>query len=54
MPSPLPEETRQGLTTLYDNTFSTLEEYQKFTVNRLIMWNNTLDYKLFDSLYVGH
>jgi hypothetical protein len=26
-PSPLPEETRQGLTALYDNTFPSLEDY---------------------------
>jgi hypothetical protein len=26
-PSPLPEKARRGLTTLYNNTFSTLEDY---------------------------
>jgi hypothetical protein len=26
-PSPLPEETQRGLTTLYDNTFPTLKDY---------------------------
>jgi hypothetical protein len=54
MPSPLPEETQRGLATLYDNTFPTLKDYQEFTVNHLVMWGNTLDYKLFDSLYVSH
>jgi hypothetical protein len=54
MPSPLPEETRHGLATLYDNTFPTHEEYREFAVNRLAMWGNTLDYKLFDTLYLTH
>jgi hypothetical protein len=53
-PSPLPEETQRGLTTLYDNTFPTLEDYREYTVNRLVMWGNTMKYKLFDSLYVNH
>jgi hypothetical protein len=52
-PSPLPEETRRGLTTLYDNTFSTLEDYREFIVNHLVMWGNTMEYKLY-SLYVNH
>jgi hypothetical protein len=26
-PSPLPEQTRQGLVTLYDNTFPNLKDY---------------------------
>jgi hypothetical protein len=53
-PSPPPEETRRGLATLYDTTFATLEEYCKFTVNCLILWGNTMEYKLFDTLYVNH
>jgi hypothetical protein len=53
-PSPLPEETWRGLTTLYDNTFPTLEDYWEYTVNRLVMWGNTMEYKLFNSLYVNH
>jgi hypothetical protein len=52
--SPLPEETWCGLATLYDNTFPTAKEYCEFTVNRLVMWGNTLDYKLFDILYMTH
>jgi hypothetical protein len=36
-PSPWPEETWRGLTTLYNNTFPTLEDYREFTVSRLIM-----------------
>jgi hypothetical protein len=52
-PSP-PEEIRHDLATLYENTFSTAEEYREFTVNHLIMWGNTLDYKLFDTLYMTH
>jgi hypothetical protein len=54
MPSPPPEETQHGLATLYDNTFPTHEEYREFAVNRLAMWGNTLDYKLFDTLYLTH
>jgi hypothetical protein len=53
-PSPLPEQTRRGLITLYDDTFPTLEDYREFTVNRLVMWGNTMEYKLFDSLYINH
>jgi hypothetical protein len=53
-PSPPPEEIQHGLATLYDNTFPTHEDYREFTVNRLMMWGNTLDYKLFDTLYLIH
>jgi hypothetical protein len=53
-PSPPPEETWHGLAALYDNTFPTHEDYREFTVNRLTMWGNTLDYKLFDTLYLTH
>jgi hypothetical protein len=53
-PSPLPEETQRGLTTLYDNTFPTLKDYREYTVNRLVMWGNTMEYKLFNLLYVNH
>jgi hypothetical protein len=52
--SPPPEETRNGLTTLYDTTFPTLENYHKFTVNCLILWGNTMKYKLFNNLYISH
>jgi hypothetical protein len=53
-PSPPPEEIQHGLATLYNNTFPTHEDYREFTVNRLTMWGNTLDYKLFDTLYLTH
>jgi hypothetical protein len=53
-PSSPPEEIRHGLATLYDNTFPTHKEYCEFAVNRLMMWGNTLDYKLFDTLYLTH
>jgi hypothetical protein len=53
-PSPPSEETQHGLATLYDNTFPTHEEYCEFAVNHLAMWGNTLDYKLFDTLYLTH
>jgi hypothetical protein len=53
-PSPPPEEIQHGLATLYDNTFPTQKEYREFTVNCLTMWGNTLDYKLFDTLYMTH
>jgi hypothetical protein len=53
-PSPQPEEIRHGLATLYDNTFPATKDYHKFTVNCLIMWGNTMDYKLFDTLYMTH
>jgi hypothetical protein len=50
-PSPPPEEVQHGLASLYDNTFPTHEE---FAANRLTKWGNTLDYKLFDTLYLTH
>jgi hypothetical protein len=53
-PSPPPKEIWHGLVTLYNNTFPTHEEYWEFTVNHLTMWGNTLDYKLFDTLYMTH
>jgi hypothetical protein len=53
-PSPPPEEIRCGLATQYDNTFPTHEEYCEFAANRLAKWGNTLDYKLFDTLYLTH
>jgi hypothetical protein len=53
-PSPPPEKIQHGLATLYDNTFPTYEEYCEFTVNCLSKWGNTLDYKLFDTLYMTH
>jgi hypothetical protein len=53
-PSPPPEKIQHGLAALYDNTFPTHEDYREFTVNRLTMWGNTLDYKLFDTLYLTH
>jgi hypothetical protein len=53
-PSPPPETIRHGLATLYNNTSSTHEEYREFTVNRLTMWGSTLEYKLFDTLYMTH
>jgi hypothetical protein len=52
--SPFSEEIQDGLATLYDNSFPTAEEYHEFTVNRLVMWGNTLDYKLFNTLYMTH
>jgi hypothetical protein len=54
MPSPSPKQTRRGVITLYNNTFPTLEDYRELTVNCHVMWGNTMDYKLFDSLYVNH
>jgi hypothetical protein len=53
-PSPPPEEIQHSLATLYNNTFPTHEEYREFTVNHLTMWRNTLDYKLFNTLYMTH
>jgi hypothetical protein len=53
-PSPPPGEIQHGLAALYDNTFPTHKEYREFAVNRLAMWGNTLDYKLFDTLYLTH
>jgi hypothetical protein len=53
-PSPPPEELQRGLVTLYNTTFLTLEEYHEFTVNCVVLWGNTMEYKLFDTLYVNH
>jgi hypothetical protein len=54
MPSPPPEKVRHGLASLYDNTFPTHEKYREFAANHLTKWGNTLDYKLFDTLYLTH
>jgi uncharacterized protein YukJ len=53
-PSPLPEDVQHGLASLYDNTFPTHKEYCEFAANCLAKWGNTLDYKLFDTLYLTH
>jgi hypothetical protein len=53
-PSPPPEQVQHGLASLYDNIFPTHEEYREFAANRLAQWGNTLDYKLFDTLYLTH
>jgi hypothetical protein len=53
-PSPPPKKIWHGLAALYDNIFTTHEEYWEFTANCLMMWGNTLDYKLFDTLYLTH
>jgi hypothetical protein len=53
-PSPPSEETQRGLATLYNTTFPTLEEYHEFTVNCLVLGGNTMEYKLFNTLYVNH
>jgi hypothetical protein len=53
-PSPPPEQVRHGLASLYDNTFPIHEEYREFAANHLAKWGNTLDYKLFDTLYLTH
>jgi hypothetical protein len=54
MPSPPPEEIQHGLAIQYDNIFPTHKEYREFAANRLTKWGNTLDYKLFDTLYLTH
>jgi hypothetical protein len=53
-PSLPPEKIRHGLAALYDNTFPTHKKYHEFAANRLTKWGNTLDYKLFDTLYLTH
>jgi hypothetical protein len=54
MPSPPPKEIQHGLAIQYNNTFSTHEEYCEFAANHLTKCGNTLDYKLFDTLYLTH
>jgi hypothetical protein len=54
MPSPPPKEVRRGLAIQYDNTFPTHEEYREFAANCFAKWGNTLDYKLFNTLYLTH
>jgi hypothetical protein len=53
-PSPPPEEIQHGLAALYNNTFSTARKYCEFTVNHLVMWGNTLDYRLFNNPHMTH
>jgi hypothetical protein len=54
IPSPPSEEIQHGLAALYDKTFLTHEEYREFSANHLTKWGNTLDYKLFNTLYLTH
>jgi hypothetical protein len=53
-PSPPSEEVRRGSASLYDNTVPTHGEYREFAANCLAKWGNTLNYKLFDTLYLTH
>jgi hypothetical protein len=53
-PSPPPEGIQHGLAIQYDNTFPTHKEYREFADNHLMKWGNTLDYKLFNTLYLTH
>jgi hypothetical protein len=34
--------------------FPTHEDYREFAANHLTMWGNTLDYELFNTLYLTH
>ena len=42
------------ITTLYDEVFVNAMSYQAFTENKLRPWENTLEYKHFDTMYTNH
>ena len=42
------------ITTLYDEGFIDAVSYQVFTENKLQLWENTMEYKYFDTMYTNH
>ena len=42
------------ITTLYDEVFVNAMFYRAFTENKLRPWENTLEYKHFDTMYMNH
>ena len=44
----------KAITTLYNEVFADAVSYQAFTENKLWPWENTLEYKHFDTMYTNH
>ena len=44
----------KSITTLYDEVFIDAMSYQAFTENKLRPWENTLEYKHFDTMYTNY
>ena len=44
----------KSITTLYDKVFVDTISYRAFTENKLRPWENTLEYKHFDTMYANH
>ena len=42
------------ITTLYDKVFTDAMSYRAFTENKLRPWENALEYKHFDTMYMNH
>ena len=45
---------RKTITTLYDEVFIDTVSYQAFTENKLQLWENTMEYKYFNTMYTNH
>ena len=45
---------RKTITTLYDEVFVDAVSYQVFTENKLRLWENTMEYKYFNTMYTNH
>ena len=44
----------KSITTLYDEVFVDAMSYRAFTENKLRPWENTLEYKHFNTMYTNH
>ena len=42
------------ITTLYDEVFVDAVSYRAFTENKLQLWENTMEYKYFNTMYTNH
>ena len=49
--TPLPPIPSNDIIEYYDQMFPTLEEYQNFVNAKLKPWQNTLEFKYFNSIY---
>ena len=45
---------KKTITTLYDEVFVDAMSYRAFTENKLRPWENTLEYKHFDTMHTNH
>ena len=45
---------KEAIATLYDRVFTDAISYRAFTENKLRPWENALEYKHFDTMYMNH